>query len=443
MLQKRVRDADANVAAFRAGSGPLIEQVRGQGALGVGLGAELVGAGVTRRVEVDDEGATAAARADRGEVDDGVSGGGSCAGPLVPPRRRFATDGGGFVAAAVRMAGAATSLHRIPTRRLTVMTPRQTTKTARTAAIALAMLAALPGCAFLAVQTAPAKAPAATRTELAGMADALFWDTLHNGRYDGIGRALEVQTAAYLENPNDAVTAARAGWLHVWRLSESARLGSPPATITNDATMARKYFEEAARLAPGEARYAGFLGAVRLSEGTIHHDEKLVRQGYYTLRDAIDAWPEFNLFTAGYMLSRLPADTPRYREALEWQWRTLDLCAGGPVDRANPDYSGVMSRATTVGEKRACWNSTIAPYNFEGFFMNMGDMLVKAGDPATARKVYATARLSPSYAGWPYRAVLEQRMVDADANVAGFKAGTGTAMMGQSAYSCMACHQAR
>jgi hypothetical protein len=64
-------------------------------------------------------------------------------------------------------------------------------------------------------------------------------------------------------------------------------------------------------------------------------------------------------------------------------------------------------------------------------------------DPATARKVYANAKLSPTYAGWPYRAVLEQRMVEADANVAGFRAGTGTAMMGRSAYSCMACHQAR
>ena len=323
--------------------------------------------------------------------------------------------------------------------------PAPTAPTTLTAAIALAALAALPGCAFLAVQTAPAKAPAAERTELARKADALFWATLHGGRYDDIGRALEVQTAAYLENPNDAVTAARAGWLHIWRLSESARLATLPATITNDATLSRKYFEEAARLAPNEARYAGFLGSLRVTEGTIHRDEKQVRQGYYTLRDSIDAWPEFNLFTAGYTLSRLPADSSGYREALDWQWRTLDLCAGRPVDRANPDFSGVMSQATTVGEKRVCWNSTIAPYNFEGFFMNMGDMLVKAGDPATARKVYANAKLSPSYASWPYRAVLEQRMVEADANVAGFRAGTGTgtAMMGRSAYSCMACHQAR
>lgn len=318
-------------------------------------------------------------------------------------------------------------------------------RTRRLAALAaaLALCTTTAGCAAIAVATAPAKAPSTARTDLARQADALFWSTLHGGRYDDIGRALELQTAAYLQNPNDAVTAARAGWLHIWRLAESARLAQVPATITNDATMARRYFEEAHRLDPGEARYLGFLGSLVTTEGTIHHDERAIRRGYYLLRDAIDAWPEFNLFTAGYTMSRLPADSPRYREALEMQWRTLDLCAGTTVDRRTGDFSAAMPRQTTEGPQRACWNSTIAPYNFEGFFLNMGDMLVKAGEPAVARRIYAQARLSSTYSGWPYRAVLERRIDEADANVAAFRAGTGTPMMGRSTYACVACHQAR
>jgi len=39
-----------------------------------------------------------------------------------------------------------------------------------------------------------------------------------------------------------------------------------------------------------------------------------------------------------------------------------------------------MSKKTKEGKKRVCWNSWIAPHNFEGFFLNMGDMLVKSGD---------------------------------------------------------------
>jgi len=306
----------------------------------------------------------------------------------------------------------------------------------------------LGGCSAIAVATAPAKTASSTRTPLALQADAVFWQTLHGGRYEDIDRALEIQTAAYLENPRDALTAAHAGWLHFWRLAESSRLAKVPASITADAVMARRYFEEAVRLQPGEARFQGFLGSALLTEGSIHRDERLSRQGYFTLMDSVAAWPEFNLFTAGYSLSRLPADSSRFKEALEMQWRTLDLCAGRAIDRQNPDFSPYMARATGEGPQRACWNSWIAPHNFEGFFMNMGDMLVKAGDVATAKKVYANARHSPAYTRWPHRALLEQRITDAPTNVAAFNAAVtpqtpdSRRMMVQTRVNCVACHQA-
>jgi hypothetical protein len=313
--------------------------------------------------------------------------------------------------------------------------------------LALATALSVSGCAYMAVATAPAKPAATMRTPLAAQADAVFWQTLHGGRYQDIGAALEIKTAAYLENPGDALTAAHAGWLHLWRLAESSRLPQVPATITNDAVMARKYFEEAVRLQPDEARFRGFLGSTLLAEGAIHQDEKLTRQGYYTLLDSVHAWPEFNLFTAGYSMSRLPADSERFKEALAMQWRTLDLCAGETVDRRNPDYGKYMARATTVGPQRACWNSWIAPHNFEGFFLNMGDMLVKAGDVATAQKIYANARHSPTYGQWKHRALLEQRIAQAADNVAAFNAPAGPLgpdakrMMIQTTVACVACHQ--
>src|SRR5207253_8068286 len=104
--------------------------------------------------------------------------------------------------------------------------------------------------------------------------------------------------------------------------------------ITDDAVLARKYFEEAVRLNPAEARYRGFYASLLMAEGAIHKDEKLRRQGYYVMRDAVAAWPEFNYFTAGYTFSSQPHDSERFREGLEYQWVTLDLCAGQKVDRA-------------------------------------------------------------------------------------------------------------
>ncbi len=129
------------------------------------------------------------------------------------------------------------------------------------------------------VWAAPEKTASATRTEAAERADALFWSTLHAGDYEGIPRALTALTAAYLADPRDPVTAAHVGWLHIWRLVERARLDPAPPGITDHAVLSRKYFEEAVRLRPGEARYLGFYASALLAEGSIHKDEKVTRRG--------------------------------------------------------------------------------------------------------------------------------------------------------------------
>ena len=309
-----------------------------------------------------------------------------------------------------------------------------------------AALLGLAGCGTLAVWFAPAKAPSPERRPQAARADELFWRVLHSGAYDRIPEAMTALKAAYVADPGDAVTAAHIGWLHIWRLSERARLpnaGGPD--ITDDAALSRKYFEEAVRLAPGEARYLGFYAGAMLAEGSIHKDERLLRRGYFTLKDAIAAWPEFNAFTAGYIAGLRPHDSSAFHDGLALLWENIDLCVGERVDRANPDYARYMRLETKEGPKRVCWNSWIAPHNFEGFFLHFGDMLVKAGDPARAVTMYANARLAAEFPSWPYRDALERRIADAAANVEAFRrpdpSAVGPAMMVRSRYACVGCHQ--
>jgi hypothetical protein len=309
----------------------------------------------------------------------------------------------------------------------------------------LVLLIVVMGCSRLAVWSAPDKVASVERTAGAIEADKLFWKTLHAGDYDRIPDALTALTGAYLENPNDPVTASHVGWMHIWRLGERARHTPVRPDITDDAILARKYFEEAVRLNPKEARYLGFYASLLMAEGSIHKDEKMVRRGFYTMKDAVAAWPEFNYFTAGYTASALPADSPRFHEALEAQWMNLDVCVGEKVDRANPDYSRFMRLETREGPKRVCWNSWIAPHNFEGFFLNFGDMLVKAGQPDTGVVMYRNAQRAREYAVWPYRAVLEERITGAPRNVEAFRrtepAPDSAVPMIRSTFACMACHQ--
>jgi len=80
-------------------------------------------------------------------------------------------------------------------------------------------------------------------------------------------------------------------------------------------------------------------------------------------------------------MSSRPYDSERFKEGLDDQWRNLDVCVGETVDRQHPDYARYMRLETREGPKRVCWNSWIAPHNFEGFFLNFGDMLVKGASP--------------------------------------------------------------
>jgi hypothetical protein len=312
-------------------------------------------------------------------------------------------------------------------------------------ALLLALIVATAGCGRLAVWSAPAKTPSTARTVAAVEADTLFWKTLHGGEYARIPDVLTALKAAYLENPRDAITAAHVGWMHTWRLGERARQAALRPDVTDDAVLARKYFEEAVRLDPGEARYLGFYAGLLMAEGTIHKDEKMVRQGFYAMKDAVRAWPEFNYFTAGYTASGLPVDSDRYREAVEQQWLNLDVCTGEKIDRANPDYAKYMRLETKDGPRRVCWNSWIAPHNFEGFFLNFGDMLVKAGQPELAVTMYRNAQHAREYAAWPYRSVLEARIRDAQQNVEAFRRTApgpdATTLMVRSTFACMGCHQ--
>lgn len=317
-------------------------------------------------------------------------------------------------------------------------------------ALALIALIALTtgaaGCAYLAVRTAPAKSPRASTSDLARNAKAEFWKAFYGGDYGALPGVTRGLVAAYLENPRDPETALLLGHAHLWRVSERARIPAEDQdpSLADALILAERYFEEAHRLAPDDARIRGWLGSVRLALGTTHADERLTRQGYFQLRSAVRAYPEFNHFTMGFILSGGSRAGATFQEGLDHMWQNLDRCAGERVSRAAPSYAPYMPRATETGPSRVCWNSPKAPHNFEGFMLNFGDMLVKAGQPETARAVYANARLSPTFETWPYRGVVEQRILKADEAAALFaRAGRGDEqpeIMFNSAFACSACH---
>lgn len=309
--------------------------------------------------------------------------------------------------------------------------------------IILSFVFFLVGCAEVAVWMTEGKTALESKTLEAIEAKRFFWQTLHHHRLKDIDKAQTLLLRAYLQNTSDPVLTAYLAFIHIWKLTERDFEHLNPLMI-NEIQLSQDYFSKALALDPKNPIYLGFLGDTYLITGQVLSDKKAQVKGYFMLKDAIQKWPEFNYFTAGYPMSTLDINSAHFKEALVWQWQTIDRCAGQKVDRRNPNFAAYMHLETTSGHKRACWNSWKSPHNFEGFFMNMGDMLVKSGDWHTAIIIYKNAKLSKTYATWPYRWLLERRILEAKENVQFFREThhqPTRAIMFNSGYGCMSCHQ--
>jgi tetratricopeptide (TPR) repeat protein len=279
--------------------------------------------------------------------------------------------------------------------------------------------------------------PAASEAAL--RARAAFWDAFYAERYDAIPGLLRQLGAAVLENPRDAETVLLLAHTHLWKVAERARVEVRDPTITDHLVLAEHYFEEAYRLNPDDHRIIGWLGSVRVPLGAIRQDPVLAAEGARLLLEGVHRYPQFNLFTAAFSRAGLPADNPLFRDALDQLWRNVDVCSGV----RDGDVAAARTYELALRADRSCANSSKAPHNFEGFVLNLGDMLVKAGRPDDAVSAYARARLAPTYAAWPYSDLLEERIRNAADAARRAREGQPVPMMSGSAYSCAACHTRR
>ena len=312
-------------------------------------------------------------------------------------------------------------------------------------AIAAGTALATIGYPQLAVYGAPRKAASASTSPQAAQAKQAFYAAFMAQRYEALPEVTAALTAAYLKDPGDAEMALLTGHAHLWRISERGRDPAAGPGVTDALVLANFYFNEAYRLRPGDHRIAGWLASTQMALGSVHADERAKRRGYFMLKESVHAFPEFNKFTLGYVMSRLPAGDPKLAEAVQAMWTNLDLCVGHKVDRRNPDLSALGSGSVPDGPTRVCFNGPHTPHNVEGFFLAFGDLLVKTGDAQLAKAVYLQARVSPAYESWPFKALLEERAATAQIRAASFAARTDPselpdAMISTSTRACAICH---
>ena len=287
-------------------------------------------------------------------------------------------------------------------------------------------------------------------TKISQEANDYFWEQLHNGNYDSIDNILSKLNLALAKNPNDLVTTAHLGFTHVWALAERQRLNIPDSKITEHVYLSKRYFEEAYKMNPHDPRFLGFLADMTIAEGNVLGDKSMVIDGFFKGKKSMKMWPQFNQFSIGYIFSILDTSDVNFKKAIEWQYKTISDCACEKVDR-NSDYVKAIEKIKTNKDRkisRACWNSWIAPHNWEGFCLNFGDMLTKMVDTEEAVKIYNLAKLSDNFEDWPLKNVLLKRIDEVRNNVSDFNQPLNEAnlknqnvILFNSKNSCVSCHK--
>lgn len=315
--------------------------------------------------------------------------------------------------------------------------------------IVFALIISLYGCGFVATTFTVNKNYEFVESKVSKTANKYFWDNYHLGNYDSIPKIIEKLSSALHSNPKDIVSTSHLGFVHIWALSERQRLSKPDPTITEHIFLSHKYFQESNLMNPHDLRVLGFLADLKLAEGTTLENKKEILQGYFLGLKSIKKWPQFNKFTLGYFFSGLDTSDKKFQEGLKWQYSIIDDCAC--KKNTKNDLNAAVQKVKKNKDpkiNRACWNTWIAPHNWEGFCLNWGDMLTKNGEIKEAEKIYSLAKESDTYNEWMYKDVLEKRISEVNINKIDFNKKIDEinlknqrVIMFNSKIACMSCHQ--
>jgi hypothetical protein len=246
-----------------------------------------------------------------------------------------------------------------------------------------------------------------------------FWAIYHGNDYDAIPKVQEELAGAMQRDPENPMLFALLGATHFWHVGEAARDENPhdPA-LESDMANAADLFGKSLQLDYyskhpvgyiDDDHLPGYLGITTVHLGQQDSDADLVAKGDQILNFAVYQFPEFNNFNRWAAHNSDPKDSDSYKEALDSLWEGLDACIAGRIDRANPDVRPYLDLVTSVGRKKACWwEGNIAPYSYEGYFLNLGNGLVKAGQVEAAKVIFADVQYAKNYSTWPYRFYFEQ-----------------------------------
>ena len=265
----------------------------------------------------------------------------------------------------------------------------------------------------------------------AAAGEAAFWDTVwaDDPRPDEALRLLE---RAVKRDPMDGRSQFLLGMLRLYRSSTACAefdFAHLCDAAKAEGLAAVDPLDRAVPLLANDTRIAGFRAAATYAAGYVQGDADRRARGLALIDEAVAANTLFNAFDLFAVVAPVEPGMGDY-----YQTRVLPL-----VDAIFSSEN--LSCPVTLPE--ICSNAGMAPHNFEGTLILLGDIYAKGGRLSNASLWYSIARGTGRTTGYRYQAIAEERVATAADRVALYEDGdpaNDPPLVGGGGGSCRYCH---
>jgi hypothetical protein len=264
---------------------------------------------------------------------------------------------------------------------------------------------------------------------LAAVGEAAFWDTLWADapRAD---EALDLLQRAVAHQRRDGRSQFLLGMLHLYR----STLACPMFDFANmcdagrdEGIAAAAALGHAVDYLPHDSRIPGFRAASTYANGYVLGDPALLALGTQQIDAAVAANPLFNAFDLFAVVAPV-----------------TDGASASYQNEILPLADFVFSNASCLDAlPEICGNAGMAPHNFEGTLLLLGDIYAKGGRLASAQFWYNLAVATGQTSGYGFQALAVDRAATAAARVALYQDADPTndpPLLGGGGGSCIYCH---
>ncbi len=261
------------------------------------------------------------------------------------------------------------------------------------------------------------------------------------GAQDKVTEVIANLDAAVAKDPGDGRAMFYSAIMRFWQLGEEIDLPSNALDELTEAKTTVDHFRKAQAALPNDDRAPAFGGLAKVVIGKIISDSGMQSEGMSDIDHGIQIFPSYSYFLRALASAESPADSDDFAAVLPSLNAVLDTC------NAKKDSSGgpVYDKGPLPSALRVCNDEGIVPHVWEGFLINYGDLLLKAGKGADqARTMYQAATLAPHFDRWPFASALQDRIDQADSRAALYADGDPSndpKIWMQDGHICTGCHQ--